>query len=470
MVTSRGPLRRRSAPAFPAVVVGVHLVETGHDNRNAVVHLERALDPRLEIGETFVRETSERALDFVGGCPGMTAASLCSKLARGTGGDLGIVDVLDAKRCSGLDELDMPSHPADVPASQDAESGTIKGMVDIDGSLGEGGGQVVRTALSLAAVTGTAVEVCNIRAKRQRPGLQPQHLAAVRAAGAICDAELAGDHVGSSHLLFEPRVATRPDSYVFDIRTAGAATLVLQTVLVPLVCAGGESSVEVIGGTHQPMSPAVEYLEDVYAPAIERFGAHVGIDYGPAGYYPRGGGRVRALIGGAPLHGVDLTERGPRRRLDTYVVTSRLPDHVATRGVAAVEALLPDARIEVRSPYAFSSGAAVTVVARHASGLGGFSAIGKPGLPMEDVAKQACTQFLSWDGTQAACDEHLADQLVLPASVACGTSRWTTPRATDHLTTVLSVVERFVPLRFEIAHGLVTLTTDDVARDATRFE
>jgi RNA 3'-terminal phosphate cyclase (ATP) len=214
----------------------------------------------------------------------------------------------------------------------------------------------------------------------------------------------------------------------------------------------------VIGGTHQPMSPAAEYLEHVYAPAMRRFGATVAVEYGPAGYYPRGGGRLRALLDAAHLRGIDAATRGARTSLDAFVVTSRLPGHVADRGAAAVAALLPEACVEIRAPGAFSPGAAVTIVAAQEGGLAGFSSIGRPGLPMETVATAACEEFLSWDATDAACDEHLADQLVLPACVAGGPSRWTTPRVTQHLRTVLAVADKFVPIAWSIEGNRVEVS------------
>lgn len=319
-------------------------------------------------------------------------------------------------------------------------------VIEIDGSAGEGGGQIVRTSVSLSAITGKPVEIVRMRARRERPGLQPQHLAAVRAAASICNATTAGDEVGSAHLLFEPRDKPQSGEYVFDIRTAGAATLVLQTVLVPLLLADGQSVVEVIGGTHQPMSPAADYLQHVYVPAIHGFGASVEIEYGPAGYYPRGGGRVRALIGGSALHAIDMTERASCCAIDAYIVTSRLPEHVAERGASTASQLIDGATVHCLEPFASSAGASATIVARHGNGAAGFSSIGRPGLPMENVVADACAQYDAWVTTDAACDEHLGDQLVLPACVAPGTSRWTTPRITDHLSTVLSVVRAFLPV------------------------
>src|SRR4028119_1781977 len=157
--------------------------------------------------------------------------------------------------------------------------------VEIDGSFGEGGGQIIRTSLSLAAMTGRAVHISNVRARRTKPGLQPQHLAAVRAAATLCDARLSGDSVGSTSFTFEPQASITAGDYQFDIGTAGAAPLVVQTVLMPLVQAGGNSTVRVTGGTHVPHSPPVEYLEAVYIPALRLAGVDVASTYVTAGFF-----------------------------------------------------------------------------------------------------------------------------------------------------------------------------------------
>jgi RNA 3'-terminal phosphate cyclase (ATP) len=353
----------------------------------------------------------------------------------------------------------MPPHAACIPICgfERTSNGNLFLVIEIDGSAGEGGGQIVRTAVSLAAITGRAVEIVRLRERRERPGLQPQHLAAVRAAAAVCGAELVGAEIGARRLRFEPRHPPKADEYLFDVRTAGATTLVLQTVLVPLLHARGPSSVEVVGGTHQPMAPTADYVRRVYVPGLRRFGASVDVEYGPAGYYPRGGGRLRALLSGGDLHGVEMVRRGARAALDAIIVTSRLPGHVGERGASTIAQRLPDVSITVCRPYAFSAGAAVTIVAMHDGGLGGSSSIGRPGLPMESVADEACDAFDVWDRSDAACDRHLADQLVLPATVARGPSRWTTPVVTDHLTTVLDVAAAFVPIHASITDGCVEI-------------
>jgi RNA 3'-terminal phosphate cyclase (ATP) len=329
--------------------------------------------------------------------------------------------------------------------------------VYIEGSYGEGGGQVIRTSVSLAAITGRAVEIGNVRAGRTKPGLQPQHLAAVRAAAVLCEAELWGAEIGSRHLRFTPRRPVAPGDYRFEIGTAGAATLVSQTALAPLALAGGESWVTVVGGTHVPHSPPANYLEAVYGPALRRFGLAPNISYPAAGFFPRGGGEVHVLLSGGGFAPVELTERGRLKELRAFIVTSGLPEAVSLRGAKAVEkwarGVGRPVAVERRELPSPGTGAAVVLAAECEGGFAGFSALGERGKPMERVAEEACAPFMDWWKSGAACDAHLADQLVLPASLATGESRWTTPEVTEHLRTVLWVVEHFLPVEWAIEEG-----------------
>ncbi|MHB9130702.1 MAG: RNA 3'-terminal phosphate cyclase [Armatimonadota bacterium] len=331
----------------------------------------------------------------------------------------------------------------------------MKPFISIDGSYGEGGGQIIRTALSLAAITGTPVEISNVRLGRQKPGLQPQHLMAVQAAAAICGAEVTGAAVGSMRLTFTPGATPQPGSYRFDIGTAGATTLVVQTVLLPLALAGMPSRVTVTGGTHVPHAPGCEYLEGIYLPTLCRAGLHARLSCARFGFYPRGGGEISAQIDPSSLQPVDLTERGKLRSLRAYIITSGLPAHVGERGGAAVETFMKGigrpVTIEQRDLPSNGPGAAVILAAQCEGGHAGFTAMGERGKPMERVAEEACEDFLRWWKSGAAVDEHLADQLVLPTALAGGESRWTTPTLTDHLHTVLWTTQHFLPIEWTIS-------------------
>lgn len=327
-------------------------------------------------------------------------------------------------------------------------------LVQIDGSFGEGGGQVLRTSLSLAAITGRPVEVVNIRGGRAKPGLQAQHLASVRAAAEICGARTKGDAAGSLYLLFEPCHEVQAGDYRFDIGTAGATTLVAQTVIVPLSLASEGSAVTVTGGTHNPMAPTADYLEHVYVPALAETGYRVRGAYGPPGFFPRGGGELRLLIEPAvKRHAISIDER-VAVEFAAHVVTGSLPPTVAERaGKVIAERLKVKARERVET--CVSTGAAVTIATKHA----GFSALGERGKPMERVASEAVDDAQRWRQGSGTVDEHLADQLVLPALFASGASRWRTPRVTEHLRTVLWVARHFLDFEASIDEesGLVVI-------------
>jgi len=311
------------------------------------------------------------------------------------------------------------------------------------------------------------VEIVRIRAGRARPGLQPQHLASVKAAASVCAAQSEGAEIGSGRLLFAPQAAPTAGVYHFAIGTAGATALVLQTVLTPLAFATGASRVTVTGGTHVSHAPTADYLERVYLPTLARHGLIASSASPRAGFFPKGGGAVQAEIaGGAAPAPVTLTERGDLIGLTALVVTAGLPPAVAERGAATMRqqiGRLPvELAVETREVSSVGPGASVLLVAECEGGFAGFSAIGERGKRMETVAEEACRDFQGWWETGAACEEHLADQLVLPMALTGGESRWTTSRVTEHLRTVLWVVPQFFPIEAALVEdpngpGLVTL-------------
>lgn len=324
-------------------------------------------------------------------------------------------------------------------------------MIQIDGSYGEGGGQIIRTSVSLAAITGREIRIDQIRAKRSKPGLQPQHLMSVKAAAELCQAETYGAAVGSTSLTFKPTRPVRAGDYRFDIGTAGSAPLVAQTVLVPLAFTGQPCKVTVTGGTHNPMAPSSDYLEHIYAPALREMGVSVAVNSPRAGFYPAGGGLLEVeLTGSASLHPIHRLDRGPLKRLQAIVTTSGLADHVFNRARTVIESRLPMAKVVHEEKPSSGAGAAVVLVAEHEGGSAGFTGLGEKGKPMERVAEEAIDLYEEWAGQDAPVDEHLADQLVLPAVFASGQSSWRTSETTEHLRSVLWLVEHFMPVSYEI--------------------
>ncbi len=327
-------------------------------------------------------------------------------------------------------------------------------MNQIDGFYGEGGGQILRTSLSLSVLTGQPVEITRIRAGRSKPGLKAQHLAAVQAAAALSAAQIEGAELGSQKLRFTPLCPAAPGEYHFAIGTAGAAALVAQTVLLPLALAGKPSRVTITGGTHVPFAPTAEYLEHVYLAALRRSGLHVALTMPTAGFFPRGGGKIILEIEPSALLPVTMTKRGTHLAIKAHIITSGLPPTVGERGAEAVREALSKFKAllttEVRNLPSPGQGAAITLVAECESGPVGFSVIGERGKRIETVAAEACAEFEAWHGTKAACEEHLADQLALPSALAAGESRWSVSRVTEHLRSVLWLLPQFLPLTIDI--------------------
>ncbi|HQE93528.1 MAG TPA: RNA 3'-terminal phosphate cyclase [Anaerolineae bacterium] len=325
----------------------------------------------------------------------------------------------------------------------------------IDGSYGEGGGQILRSALTLAVLTGDAVCLENIRAHRARPGLRPQHLTAVRAAAAICNAHVEGAERDSQTLIFAPQTPPQAGMYVFDViaaaseGSAGATTLILQTVLLPLALAAGPSQLILRGGTVVPMSPPAPYIEHVYLPTLFEMGVQAKMTQRLWGFYPQGGGELEVEIAGrATLRPLDLTERGAPERVDGMAFAAKLPSHIPQRMSDRAHTLLnqaglPHVSIEPQHVTSPGVGTGLFLTVQYAHARAGFSVLGRRGLPSEDVATLACRELLEHHRTGAAVDPHLGDQLVLPFVLAEGISRAAVSRVTPHLLTNIWVTGHF---------------------------
>jgi RNA 3'-terminal phosphate cyclase (ATP) len=360
-------------------------------------------------------------------------------------------------------------------------TGMMSEPITIDGAYGEGGGQVLRMALALAAATGRPLRVERVRAGRKRPGLAAQHLTAVRAAAAVCRAEVRGGDLGATTIDFLPGGPPRGGDYAFDVAeareggSAGAATLVLQTVLPLLGLAAEGSAVTVRGGTHVPWSPPFDYACHVWLPALARFGIHGSLELRRWGWYPAGGGEIHARIHGRGKvsegagTGVDLTDRGALRRVWGRAVAADLPAHIAQRMADRAWGLLTETEVGINVPpervRAASPGAGIFLVAEYQHLRAGFSALGRRGRPAEEVAEEAVHALLDHHRGGASVDEHLGDQLVLPAALAHVETTYTVAHATAHLTTAAWLVEQF-----GLARVLVERATEDSYQVTVRPE
>lgn len=320
-------------------------------------------------------------------------------------------------------------------------------MLQIDGSQGEGGGQVLRTALSLSLVTGQAFRIDAIRARRDQPGLMRQHLTAVQAAAELGAAEVEGAEVGSRSLTFRP-ARLHGGRFRFQVGTAGSTTLVLQTLLPALLQAPGPTDVALEGGTHNPFAPPFEFLSGTFLPQLRRMGGRVELQLVRAGFHPAGGGRVLARIEPGPLHSIEVLERGAAGPVSARVLLSKLPAHVGEREVAVLRERLrlPEERAHVEPVESYGPGNAVLVELPFANVTEIVTAFGSRGVPAEHVAEDAAAQALAYLETGAPVGAHLADQLLVPMALARG-GRFRTCAPSAHATTNASVIERFLPVR-----------------------
>jgi RNA 3'-terminal phosphate cyclase (ATP) len=333
----------------------------------------------------------------------------------------------------------------------------------IDGSFGEGGGQILRTTLALAALTGRSVEIYHIRAGRSRPGLRPQHLTAVRALAEICAAELQGDQLNSQWLAFRPADRPSGGDLSFDVAeaahggSAGAISLVAQAILIPLAFAPDTSRVRLYGGTHVPWSPPFHYLRDVFLPAAGRLGLRADAFLQRWGWYPIGNGQFDLHVNPVDrLAGQNWIERGELLQVTGVAAVTNLPAHIPQRMADRARKLLDAAgiasRIEPLRARGPAAGAGIFLTANYAHGTAGFSALGRKGRPAETVAEEACQHLLAHhqDENAPALDPHLADQLLLPLALAEGVSAFITSRITEHTLTNIHVLQRFLDVQIEL--------------------
>lgn len=320
-------------------------------------------------------------------------------------------------------------------------------MIQIDGSSGEGGGQIVRSSLALAIVTGKPFRIDKIRAGREKPGLMRQHLTAARAAAEICGGSLEGDAIGATALAFTPG-RVHGGEYRFSIGTAGSTTLVLQTVLLPLMLADRPSRLILEGGTHNPHAPPFAFLEAAYLPLVAKMGPQVRATLERAGFYPAGGGRIVVEIEPVgTLRGIDLLERGPNVHKKARAYLAAIPRHVAERELRVIEKRLGwDAdKLEIFDVPSSGPGNLVTIELAYEHVTEVFTGFGVIGQPAEAVAGGAvdeCQRYLK--GT-APVGEHLTDQLMLPLALAGGS--FLSTGLSRHATTHLELIRKFVDVR-----------------------
>jgi RNA 3'-terminal phosphate cyclase (ATP) len=328
--------------------------------------------------------------------------------------------------------------------------------VEFDGSEGEGGGQILRSSLALSLLTGRPFHLRNVRARRSKPGLQPQHLMSVRAAAAIGQAQTQGASLGSKDLVFEPG-AVVPGSYRFDIGTAGATSLVLHTLYLPLALRSKEPSMlTLVGGTHVLASPCFHFLQATWRAHLQQMGLDVNLKMIRPGFYPRGGGIVEATI--QPCQELRAVRHGARGRvsLSGFSAVAGLPEDIAYRQARRAAQRLKTKRLHVDInietwPGGPGTGIGIIAVTDPAPVL--FFGLGARGKPAENVADEAVDQVLAYlEAGNAAVDAHSADQIILPLSLAAGTSSFQASEVTSHLLTNIAVIRQFLEREIQ-CHG-----------------
>lgn len=335
-------------------------------------------------------------------------------------------------------------------------------MISIDGALGEGGGQILRTTLALAMCTGQAVRIVNIRAKRDKPGLLRQHLTALQAAAQICDARVEGDSIGSGEISFAPGVS-KAGEYTFSVGTAGSTNLVLQTILPALLQASGPSTLVLEGGTHNPFAPPFDFIQQVFLPLLERMGPRVQTELERPGFYPAGGGRWTVHITpAAALKPLVLNERGAILERKATAVRAGLPGHIAARELKTVGKMLSldEENLQHRQfPAAYGPGNYLSIMLRceHITEL--FIGFGQYGMPAEKVAKACVQQARRYLAAGVPVAEYLADQLLLPLALA-GAGEFVSVRPSRHTLTNIEVIQKLLPVR---------ISCEQQAEDAFQF-
>lgn len=350
----------------------------------------------------------------------------------------------------------------------------MKDVLEIDGRYGEGGGQILRTSLSLSTMFRRTVQIHHIRGGRKKPGLRPQHLLAVQALASISSAIVKGAELDSQILYFEPR-DIRVGSYRFNVGTAGSTGLVLQAMIPALLFGEKSSNVTIIGGTHVPWSPCFHYLEKVFVPALESMGGRVTLNIHRWGWYPAGGGDITASIDPvSDLRACELAVRGQLK--DVYVLSaiSNLPMSIARRqGDQVVKRLrgygYGNTHVDLVEAPSPGPGTLVFVGTRFENTSAGFTSLGRKGRPAEKVADDACSEFFQFVATSAAADYHLADQMALYMALAKGRSLVVTDKITGHLKTNIWVIERFLPVRFQVDETKGSILVEGMGADTGLF-
>lgn len=325
-------------------------------------------------------------------------------------------------------------------------------IMKVDGAFGEGGGQVLRTSMALAALLGEPVEVYNIRKNRPNQGLAPQHLAGIKALQDITDGKVKGAKMGSVNVVFHPG-GLKAGKYTIDTKTAGSITLVLQSLLIPSVFSRDGVELDITGGTDVRWSPQMDYFKHVFLPILKKMGVNAEVELVRRGYYPRGGGQVKVKISPLDRLGpLKITEKGELMRVGGRSHSLNLPAHIAERMADSAKGVMGrTCSVDIEIGEGYSTGCGITLWAEFKNSLIGTSALGRPRKPAEKVGREAAKALLSEIQGKWALDTFMGDQIIPYMGLANGTSEITVRELTGHIQTNIHVVEEVLGVKYSVA-------------------
>ncbi len=349
--------------------------------------------------------------------------------------------------------------------------GEVSSPIQLDGSILEGGGQLLRVAIALSAVTGKPIQLENIRLRREKPGLRNQHLAAIKAVGELVNASVTGLNVGSQSITFEPRRISSKD-FRIDIGTAGSTTLVLQALMPALSFAPDRVEVSLSGGTNNPLAPSIDYMERVLLPSLRHMGYDSSVELVRRGFYPRGGGEVRIVSNPTRvLKSLQLTEPEDVKRIKIFSYSCNLPSHIPERMAHTASKLLREngfdtVEMEIESlqrgeaKCSIDPGCGILIVIEYTSGVvAGFDGLGERGKPAERVAEEVTDHALRHLKSRVPVEPHLCDQLLVWMSIAEGLSQIRTSELTLHSLTCIEIAHQILGVEFEVQGKLGEVAT-----------
>jgi len=328
----------------------------------------------------------------------------------------------------------------------------MSSKLTIDGSFGEGGGQVLRSSLALSLITEKPFEIHHIRANRKKPGLMPQHLTAVNAAVAIGKADISGNAISSTRISFAP-TSIHPGNYHFNIGTAGSCTLVLQAILPALILADKPSTITLEGGTHNPFAPPYDFMKKAFLPLICKMGPDISMNLIRSGFYPAGGGIIEINIRPSKqLKPISLIDRGEILEKKAIAMVAHLPQSIAKRELKTIaqQLQLLDDQLQIQQiTNSKGPGNVVSLLIRSENCSEVFTAFGKKRVRAEKVASNVSRATLSYVSSSAAVGKHLADQLLIFMAMAGG-GQFTTLPLTQHTLTNIEIIKQFIDVDFNV--------------------